>query len=343
MKKANNDIDYALIGKYLDGEATPAEIRKVEKWINRSKENQAEYNRFRILWDQTESMTASSKAPVNVDRAWLKLSTRIRNAEPVSAGRMKEKSGMKSGRRFTDYLLRIAAAMVVAVGLYLIYQQLIRPTAIIDVVAENEIHETTLPDQTAITLNENSTLTYPEKFDREKRMVELKGEAFFEVKRNVKKPFVIQVPDAVIEVLGTSFNVRALENEPEVTVTVRDGKVMLSDKEDIAYVVLEAHEKGILNRETGHIEKYISTDENEMFWKTRTLIFRDTQLSSVFATLEKVFNVKIIIENESVKSCHLTAKFQDQDIDEILANIAISFDLTVRKKNSSFEISGDGC
>jgi ferric-dicitrate binding protein FerR (iron transport regulator) len=147
----------------------------------------------------------------------------------------------------------------------------------------------------------------------------------------------------MIEVLGTSFNVRALENETEVTVTVQKGKVMLADKEDIAYVVLEPHEKGILNRETGHIEKYFSPDESEMFWKTRTLIFRDTPLSSVFKTLEKVYEVKIIILNEAVKTCLLTAKFQDQNIDEILANIAINFGFTVQKKESSFVISGEGC
>ena len=340
MKEANNDIDYTLIGKYLDGESSASESRKMENWINRSDANRSEYNRIKNLWEKAETMTADSKAPVNTDRAWEKLQYRISGAVPDSTARPDIRP---QARSLTYYLTRIAAMIVVAVGLYMTYKQLIREPEIIDLVAVNEIRETTLPDQSAITLNENSTLTYPERFSKEKRVVELKGEAFFEVKRNVKKPFVIQVPDALIEVLGTSFNVRALEAEPEVTVTVQDGKVMLTDKENIAYVELEAHEKGILNRETGHIEKYISTDESEMFWKTRTLIFRDTQLSRVFETLEKVYKVKIIIQNEAIKECLLSAKFQDQDIDEILANIAINFDLTVQKKDSSYEISGDGC
>jgi transmembrane sensor len=340
MKEENNDIDYTLIGKYLDGESSASESRKLENWINRSDSNLSEYNRIKNLWEKAESMTGESKAPVNTDKAWEKLQYRISGALPDSTIEPDRRS---QARNLTYYLSRIAAIVIVVVGLYMIYKQLIRQPEIIDLVAVNEIRETTLPDHSAITLNENSTLTYPERFTKEKRVVELKGEAFFEVKRNIKKPFVIQVPDAVIEVLGTSFNVRALETEPEVTVTVQDGKVMLTDKENIAYVELEAHEKGILNRETGHIEKYISTDESEMFWKTRTLIFRDTQLSKVFETLEKVYKVKIIIQNEAVKECLLSAKFQDQDIDEVLANIAINFELTVQKKDSSYEISGDGC
>ena len=343
MKETNNDIDYVLIGKYLDGESSASETRKIERWINDSDANRAEYNRIRKLWDQAGPGLSDFKAPVNTDKAWGKLHDRMTN---IGQSPQIASDGAKSrarSRNVTYYLLRIAAVIVVVVGMYTLYNQLIRQPGRIDVVAVNEICETTLPDQTAITLNENSKLTYPERFIKEKRVVELKGEAFFEVKRNINKPFVIEVPDALIEVLGTSFNVRALETEPEVTVTVQDGKVMLSDKEDIAYVVLEAHEKGILNRETGHIEKYVSTDESEMFWKTRTLIFRETRLSSVFNTLEKVYKVKIIIQNEVVKECLLTAKFQDQDIDEILANIAVNFGLTIQKEDSSYEISGDGC
>ena len=151
------------------------------------------------------------------------------------------------------------------------------------------------------------------------------------------------VPDAVIEVLGTSFNVRALESENEVTVTVQDGKVMLSDQDDIAYVQLEKNEKGVLNRETGHIEKYISTDESELFWKNRTLIFRDTRLSSVFETLEKLYRVRIKVNSEAIGDCLLSAKFQDQEIQEILTNIAINFNLEVIEKDNACEISGEGC
>lgn len=343
MKEANNDIDYTLIGKYLGGETSASEKKQIETWMNQSVENRVEFRRIKNLWEQAESMTQELKAPVNTESAWESLQSRIAKPDVTFFGGSEKIKKIVPSRNIISYLIRIAAVIVVAVALYTIYYNLIRQPEMIEIMTENRVRETKLPDESAITLNENSTITYPERFGKGQREVELDGEAFFEIKRDVNKPFVIHVPDAVIEVLGTSFNVRAIETEPEVTVTVQNGKVMLTDREDIAYVVLEAHEKGILNRETGHIEKYVSTDESELFWKTRTLIFRETQLSMVFETLEKVYNVKINVKNDALKECLLTAKFQDQDIDEILANIAINFELEVLKEDSAFEISGDGC
>jgi ferric-dicitrate binding protein FerR (iron transport regulator) len=343
MKRSKNDMDYTLIGKYLEGIASPGEKEQVDKWINESAGNKAEFQRIEKIWNLAESGGSGRDVSVNTENAWKKLQGRILDEDVrqrILSGQMR-KDGRTS--RIIYYLSGIAAVIVIALGFYALYNTLIKKPELIDVVAENEIMETVLPDKSSVTLNENTTITYPESFVKDKRVVELKGEAFFDVKRNPDRPFIIQVPEAIIEVLGTSFNVRALEQEPEVSVTVRDGKVMLSDADNIAYVVLEKHEKGILNKETGHIEKYVSTDESEMFWKTRTLIFRETPLSKVFEVLEKVYTIKITIQNDNIEKCLLSAKFQEQEIEEILANIALSFDLEIQKKDSTFEISGDGC
>jgi ferric-dicitrate binding protein FerR (iron transport regulator) len=343
MKGSKSHMDYTLIGKYLEGIITPGEKEKVEIWINKSAENKAEFQRIKRIWDLAQGDTSGNEVLVNTEAAWKKLEGRILESDArknILPGKVKK--GFRT-RRITYYLSGIAAMIVAVIGIYTLYTMYIKKPALIDMIAEDEIVETVLPDESSVTLNENTTITYPERFIKEKRVIELKGEAFFDVKRDPDQPFIIQVQEAVIEVLGTSFNVRAREEEPEVIVTVRDGKVMLSDAENIAYIVLEQHEKGILNKETGHIEKYVSTDESEMFWKTRTLIFRDTKLSRVFEILEKVYQVKITVRNDKVKECLLTAKFQDQKIDEILANIAINFELEIQRNDSIFEISGDGC
>jgi transmembrane sensor len=343
MKEQQNDIDFTLIGKYLDGSASPADKKRINKWLNASPENRKEFDRIKSLWNSIEFPEKEKTITLNTDVAWEKLRARISGSD--SGGktiRMIPESNVIQ-RSITYYLLRIAAVIVVVVGLYTVYNNFLKRPDLVRIIAGDEITESVLPDESYVTLNENTTLTYPEKFTRDKRIVELEGEAFFEVKRNVNKPFVVRVPEAVIEVLGTSFNVRALESEPEVTVTVQDGMVMLTDRDDIAYVKLEKNERGVLNKETGHIEKYISSDENELFWKTRTLIFRDTRLSKVFETLEKLYNVEIIMLNATFSECLLSGKFEDQEIGEILANIAINFNLEVNKKDNVFEISGNGC
>jgi len=343
MKEEKNHIDYTLLGKYLDGETTASENKRVESWINLDAENKSEFLRVKKLWDQAPGIYPETKAPVDTNAAWEKVHGRISGRSPGEGESFTERESIKKTRRILYYVTRIAAIIVFVFALYILYNTYIKEPDLIDFVAENEIKETVLPDKSIVTLNENTSITYPEKFVRDTRIVELEGEAFFEVKRNIKKPFVIQVPNAFIEVLGTSFNVRAIEAEPEITVTVQDGKVKLSDKDDIAYIVLEKYEKGVFNKNTGHIEKYVSTDDSEIFWKTRTLIFRDTQLSKVFETLEKVYQVKINVQNEKVGECRLTAKFQDESIEKILENIAINFELVIQKHNTTFDIVGDGC
>jgi ferric-dicitrate binding protein FerR (iron transport regulator) len=70
---------------------------------------------------------------------------------------------------------------------------------------------------------------------------------------------------------------------------------------------------------------------------------RDKKLSTVFSTLELLYEAEIIIKNEDILSCKLSGKFQDENIDEILDRIAVIFNLTILKNNNTFEISGDGC
>jgi ferric-dicitrate binding protein FerR (iron transport regulator) len=368
MKDGEQHIDFVLISKYLSGESSQSEAKIIEDWRDSSKDNAAEFDRLARLWQEAVSLTSTTPASVNTDAAWNLLHGRIFGDEAVSETKQPEsdsihtlhpedvkkgpeKKDTSTGSGYTEsktrtlyfYTTRIAAVIVIGILIYAVFFTRGGHPDLIEVVTDNVITVTDLPDETKITLNENSRISYPEKFKAKDREVELTGEAFFEVNRNDEKPFVIYAQNAIIRVLGTSFNVRAVESESEVSVTVEQGKVRLSDEEDVAYVVLERNEKGIFNRNTGHIEKYERAEGSELFWRSRTLMFRDTELSAVFRTLERLYEMKIIIKNEKILSCVLTGKFQDMEIEEILEKIAINFNLTILKYNNTFEISGDGC
>jgi ferric-dicitrate binding protein FerR (iron transport regulator) len=368
MNDEGKHIDYDLIGKYLSGEISSGEAKKLETWRDASKENSAEFERIKKLWIEAESMTGLTPAPVNTDAAWDLLHGRLfgeedktktdtsqkaletdsKDKEPVVSPEEKDKSAEPVVERTTIrslyyYASRIAAVLIVGIIVYAIFFMGGGEPEQIEVITDNTIKVTDLPDDSRITLNENSKITYPEKFKAKERAVELQGEAFFEVKPAEEKPFVILAHNALVRVLGTSFNVRAVEEESEVTVTVEEGKVRLSDLDDVVFVDLERNEKGIFYRESGHIEKYEKAEGGEMFWRSRTLMFRNTELSMVFKTLERLFETEIIIKNEKILSCKLNSKYQDLDIDDILDRIAETFNLTIQKNNNTFEISGDGC
>lgn len=343
MKSAGKHIDPALLGKYFSGDLTPDEREKVDAWIREDETNRDEFEKFRKLWNQAEDMTSGGLAPVNVNLAWSKLKTRIGK---FSGDQEKVEHGVQIRHQSKNviYLLsRIAAVLLTGLLVFSLYEWFKKPQQPVEIAAQLEIMETSLPDHSEVTLNKNSMLSYPKEFSADERRVELKGEAYFQVEKNEKKPFVIEAPDALIRVLGTSFNVKAFENDPEVTVTVKEGEVSLSDKDDIAYVVLGPNEKGVLNRDSGHIEKYVATDDSDLFWKTRTLVFRDTPLEKVFDIITKIYNVKIEVGNHTILQCMLTGKFQDMEAREILDKIALSFGLTVNYDNNTFVITGNGC
>ena len=341
MSDGSDHIDIALIGKYLSGEGTPEEITLVETWINASDENRKEYSRLRKLWESSEPDFRVVPADVNTDRAWEKLKNRILTED----NQLKEDTDDRGKNTHTlfYYAVRVAAAVVIgAIGYLLIFNPFSTPRKL-EVVAENNVQSSILPDSSRITLNVNSNITFPEKFKSGKREVSLSGEAYFEVKHIEDKPFIVKMKDARVQVLGTEFNIRDIDSEPEVTVTVTSGRVKFSDKDDISFVYLGPDEKGILHKDTGLIEKMKTSDENDLYWKTRTLLFRNTKLSVVFKTIEKIFNVRIQVSNNTILECSLTGKFTDASAEEILNKIALSFDLTLEKNNNTFNLDGDGC
>lgn len=363
MKDEEQHIDYDLLGKYLAGETSADENEKVEAWKASSPENVAEFERLSALWHEADALIGRTPAIVNTDEAWNKLQDRLFGQDIAPDKISKESPGDErpadkvvdqqipgppmgkttQTRSLYYYAGRIAAVLVVGFLIYTIFFRGGGEPDLVEVVADNAVTETALPDNTKVTLNEQSTIVYPEKFKSGERTVELKGEAFFEVERDEKKPFVVRAHNALVRVLGTSFNVRAIQEETEISVTVDEGKVRLSDEDDVAFVILERNEKGVFNRNTGHIEKYEKPEGDEMMWRPRTVMFRDTRLSTVFDTLEKLYDTRIITQNEDILSCELTAKFQDISVQEILDKIAIIFNLTIEEKNNTFEISGDGC
>jgi ferric-dicitrate binding protein FerR (iron transport regulator) len=366
MKDEEQHIDYDLLGKYLSGESSAEEAREVETWKTSSKANQDEFDRLARLWREADSLIGHTPAPVNLDAAWDNLQGRIFGDEEIPGRSITEeiadtakediyaeKAGEEALTRTIGreskvrdlyyYGSRIAAVLVVGFLIYSVFFMSGGEPDQVEVYADNKITITDLPDESKVTLNEKTKITFPEKFESEERAVELSGEAFFEVERDEDKPFLVHAHNAVVRVLGTSFNVRAVEEETEISVTVEEGKVRLSDEEDIAFVILEKNEKGIFNRDTGHIEKYEKSEGGEMFWRSRTVMFRDTELSIVFETLEKLYDTEILTKNKDILSCMLSAKFQDMNIEEILDKIAINFNLTIEKNDSTFEISGDGC
>jgi ferric-dicitrate binding protein FerR (iron transport regulator) len=195
--------------------------------------------------------------------------------------------------------------------------------------------EVILPDGTKVILNHGSKLVYPEKFTKETREINLSGEAFFDVKPNPEKPFIINTGKASVKVLGTSFNVFAYNNSPTVEVVVKTGKVELSEnnKKDKAdkKILLTPGQKGTFNKTTGNLLKENSFNPNELSWFTHEIKFEYTSLEDVLKTMKRVYNINFDVDEDVNMSNQLNASFNKQDIDHVLNVVSMTLDLSVEK------------
>jgi ferric-dicitrate binding protein FerR (iron transport regulator) len=184
-----------------------------------------------------------------------------------------------------------------------------------------------LADGTKVWLNSGSELQFPTRFSGERREVRLKGEAFFEVVKNVNQPFRVNAKDLHIDVLGTSFNVVGYDDEPQAEVILVEGKVKLSaeiDKVEKVFgtmcpgqrVVYREDDQKVVADEVA-VDKYIA-------WRDGNLIFRDDKMEDVVRRLSRWFNVEIVIHNPEIKSYAYKATFRNENLTQVLNLLKIS-------------------
>ncbi len=319
-------------------------MEEVDTWLELSDDNQAYLDQMQEVWLKTSELDPAP-IDVNIDAAWNKVSEKIDilEKETHKVSPKIEPAKPKTINIF-DSFMRIAAVLLVAFGIYLIYNISKKETPEQMLMASTDfIISDTLSDGSVIALNKNSELSYPETFDEDTRQVELKGEAFFDIEPDPEKPFIIQAGESYIRVLGTSFNVEAYADSNTVEVSVVTGVVKLFtiDKEsaDTNFVILTANEIGIYNTENNTVEKLGGYDKNALYWQSKTLIFEKTKLSEVFNLLELTYNIKIDVSNDTINNFLLSASFKNNIVEDILTIITASFDLNFTKKNDVFLIS----
>jgi transmembrane sensor len=193
-----------------------------------------------------------------------------------------------------------------------------------------------------VALNENSTFSYPENFQKENRTVRLTGEAFFEVAKAEGKRFTIFAQGTKTEVIGTSFNLRAY-NKKEVKVQVVTGKVAFAKTETDDAIFLVPGQEGVIGENATVPAKKVIAEPNFQAWKTKNLAFTDQRLEQLAADLESYFNIDIDIQNEALKNCRFTTSFLDPELQEVLDVLALTGNLTIVRDGNRYVISGKGC
>ena len=320
-----------LILKYLQGTISASEQQELNAWMQASDENKKLVNDFVWMWKAGKSRIDTPDFHTSAE--W----HRIEKA--IGQGQTKQAQSIQ----FFGYAtpLKIAASIaVIAVFSWIIYSVVFRHETTLKQSGE-EMVAVTLPDGSTAWLNHHSRLAYPDNFSKRSRTVLLSGEAFFEVKPDSEKPFIVQTKKARVKVVGTSFNVRAFEETAETEVFVVTGRVNFSNRRDKQGITLRPGEMAVTENNT--IVRLGNEELNTLAWKEKRLIFKKSSLSRVVNNLETYFKIDIEIKNENVAGCRFTGTFDQPTLEEVIEALSISLDLTIVKKGDIYVVDGDGC
>jgi len=183
--------------------------------------------------------------------------------------------------------------------------------------APGSVIKTQLPDNSEVWLNSGSKLRYPSLFSGEKRIVELTGEAFFDVQTDPDFPFEVELSNEMkVLAKGTAFNINAYNDDEIYEVVLQSGKVDVIQNDQVIH--LSPKEMATLNIVTGQLAKTTINIEEKTGWKEGLLIFRNTPLEEVFKQLSRRYNVEFSIHNDASVNYRIRATFSTETITQIL-------------------------
>jgi ferric-dicitrate binding protein FerR (iron transport regulator) len=326
-----------LLSRYLSGELGPEEERSFLEELERDASLKDQAEEYRKIWESVGSVSES--VSYDMDAEWSRMEPRL-----PGFSRATKKDAPGKVRSLVYYTYRIAAVLVLGVVLSLSWFYMTNRAGMEKVVARDEAVEVMLDDGTQLIVNRNSNVRYSKNFQSAERRVYLSGEAWFDVARDSTRPFVIEAGDALVEVLGTSFNVNAYKDSPVVEITVESGLVALSAKdqqEDL--IVMKAGSAGTYHKTQKELTLVASSNPNNISWKTRELYFEDSSLGEVLGLLRHVYGADLVIDNPALESCEITVTFKDQSLEAVLKVLEMTLDLEITRSGDEIRLDGKGC
>jgi len=347
------DVDI-LIVKYLSGESTREEADEINMWRKSAPENELYFRQSEEAW----YLVCADRIHIRPDKGktWQRIQDKI------------------SRRYSLPFLVRVAGvaasvALVMSLALIHFYTGKLKSNIpeqsqkITLFVPGGVCSKTILPDSTIVWLNSSSTISYPSYFDGNTRTVELIGEAFFDVTRNEKKPFIIRSGDLQLKVLGTSFNFKHYKEDTHAVLAVETGAVILSSGTSVATTVqagkyatvdnkslkTKVYNTPSLNFSSSQkktddasstmprmIDRETHTDQFSS-WRDYKMVFRDEPFSNVLNELSRRYNAEFEILGEEIKEYVYTANFCEMSLEDILSLLKLSapIDFTIESLTSN--------
>lgn len=340
-----------LLRKYRAGQCTEKERKIINQWYRSFDDNLADDDLASRDLDMLKSQMLES------------INNRIDGEEEVTEI---VNAGTNPVRKLyiprLDIIARIAAVLVLttAVGLFIYNRaddssdQTESSTAAtgagsaIPILKISQPGTLYLSDGSVVWLKGGSTLEYPETFAGHVRSVSLTGEAFFDVARNPKKPFVIHASNFTTRVLGTTFNVKSNGNDGSGEVVVVTGKVIVSVKEPAAdkvnELVLQPNRKAVYSKVNHSLVEYAALgNAKKIAVDKRKFAFEEASLENIIKVLRANYGIRISVSTEAMNKCIVTADLTNEPLEVSLAILSKAINATYTMNGKDVHLLGSGC
>lgn len=204
----------------------------------------------------------------------------------------------------------------------------------ITVLAQQAVLNDTLSDGTVVTINKGSSISYNSKFKGDTRKVDLKGQAFFNVTPNKKKPFIVSVGDVEVTVVGTSFNVSVSHGVTEVVVETGIVKVTKAGRT----VELRPNEKLETYSKDTVMKKEHVTDKLYNYYRTKQFVCDDTPLWKLVEVLNEAYDSNIVFGDPAIRNLAINTTFDNESLEQVLNVIKETFNITVTKEGDTITL-----
>lgn len=317
----SDKIDNLLV-KVMLLEATEEERQEVEQWLNNQPENQQYFSQFKQIWQESRKLSIQSQVDENA--AWNRFKNRTSNNQRIIEHPGKRKI----------FWMKIAAIFVAILGTVIILLLNRQDSLEWETLTSTEIARTdTLPDGSIIHLNKHSKLQFTSRFtEGNERTVKLEGEAFFDVAQKASQPFIIEVNNATITVLGTTFNVKSTAENTEVIVETGLVEVKKEDQK----IKIAPDEMATIPLNNNPVTKARKPGNLYNYYFTNTLVCTNTPLQQLVNILTEVYHKPIVIENNALLSKEINTVIDMQkDFEENIFIISQTLDITAYTKNDT--------
>jgi transmembrane sensor len=371
----NNRL-WVLMSRLLSGEASPSEAEELQQLLEQSPEKQylldILYSYFTVL---PANIAGPGLADVDLEARFRKIvdPEKAKTGDPSPVQEDTVRIARRPFRKILGYAAAIAAAVLLGWGLYTIrpatpgsLQQVRGGEVLSRAGARTKL---VLPDGTQVWLNSSSRLKYTHNFDGPSREVELEGEAYFDVVKDMQRPFIVHTSALDVKVLGTSFTIKSYPQDATIEATLLKGAIEISrqNNPDAPRVILKPNEKLVFNKQlaisspqtpspdarsaaartappdiaVNSLPRNIpDSNKEETGWLYNRLVFNGDSFEELAEKMERWYNVRIFFKDKALYNYHFGGAFANETVQDALNALQLTADFSYKINGNEIELYG---